>query len=306
MQVEFPVIVFRKLLKVMEGWGDTLLFGFQPDGVEIQANKDYISMIFVKLDMELVASFDPPSETIARCVKKHILQHLVEFVGDDTTISLGCDHTQAKSPLYILVNNKNPCDRDIRVSVRQPETESELYVIPEKHRLASRCYILTEELQRITTLFSIVCRYFTFSFKSTALYLISKEIKDIEGKNIDKAKEDNPHEESTKIFEDVGIEIELPFFHEPNPKLRCASSKIVGKKVGKMKKVKDPLINRDVHATMDLRHFNKVMVCVASDPPKYMLCQMLEDRMAPFEMKYTVSNMGTIKIYVALILEDTK
>lgn len=297
MQVEFPVIVVRKLLKVMEGWGDTLLFGFQPDGVEIQGNKDYISMIFIKLDMELVASFDPPPETIARCVKKRVLQQLVDFVGDDTTISLGCDHTQAKSPLYILINNKNPCDRDIRVSVRQPETELELYTIPEKHRLSSRCYILTEELQRIITLFSIVCNYFTFSFKSEAIYLISKDSKDIK---------DNPRGESEEIFEDVGMEIELPFFHEPNPKLRCTSGKILGKKVGEMKKVKDQLINRDVYATMDLRHFNAVMECVASDPPKYMLCQMLEDMTAPFEMKYTVSNMGTVKIYVALILEDTK
>jgi len=45
---------------------------------------------------------------------------------------------------------------------------------------------------------------------------------------------------------------------------------------------------------MDLRHFRDRMNCVASDPPKYMLCQLLQDKKAPFEIKYLVSNLGLL------------
>jgi len=280
----------------MEDWSDTLLFGFQPDGVEIQANKEFISMIFVKLDMELVMNFDPPPETVARCVKKCVLQKLIDLVGDNATISLGCDHEKDNSPLYIIINNKTPRDRDIRVSVQQPETPLDLFSIPGKQKVASRCYILTDELQRITELFSMVCNYFAFSFKSKAIYLISKNSKDIT---------DSPHEH-LEIFEEVCIEIELPLSHNPNPKLSCDSGKITGETIERSKKVMNPLINKEVYATMDLRRFRDVMKCVASDPPQYMLCQLLQDKKAPFEMKYLVSNLGHVKIYMALILDHAK
>lgn len=297
MHVEFPLIVFRKLLKIMEGWGDTLLFGFQPDGVEIQANKHFVSMIFVRLDMELVVSFDSPPETIARCVKTRVLQQLIDFVGDNATISLGCDHEKDNSPFYIIINNKSPRDRDIRVSVQQPETTLDLFLIPDKQKVASRCYILTDEIQRITELFSMVCNYFTFSFKSKAIYLVSKSSRDMI---------DNVSDEHLEIFEEIGIEIELPISHNPKPKLSCDSGKITGKKLEKPKKVMNVLINKEAHAIMDLRHFRDIMNCVVSDPPKYMLCQLLQDKKAPFEVKYLVSNLGYVKIYMALLLDHTK
>lgn len=62
----------------------------------------------------------------------------------------------------------------------------------------------------------------------------------------------------------------------------------------------------EAHAIMDLRHFRDIMNCVASDPPKYMLCQLLQDKKAPFEIKYLVSNLGHVKIYMALLLDHTK
>lgn len=51
MKAKFHIITFKKLMKVVGVWSESLIFGFSKDKIEVQTTSDFITMIFVEMDM---------------------------------------------------------------------------------------------------------------------------------------------------------------------------------------------------------------------------------------------------------------
>ena len=278
MEFSLKVVALRRVLRLISGWGDEVLFRIAEKCVWLQVFHTRVSIMQIELDISKLIKFTSSKDDFFFSLNVNTLNNIIKFADLDGIARI---HLDKEGELIWFEFTVEERDKHVEVCVPQSNPNSQGFIIDTEYTTSVN--VLTKEFKGIIENFSLFHDkiYIEFQTKKQIVFSATN----------DKA--------NIIVSLDESVRKSTPL------RLKCSSGIFISTKGVDSRRAFDFVIPQYRNVTVDLKYLRKVIGSIENlrSKPIYIKIMLFNDEF-PLSLEFTIPDVGTIKYFIALLLEE--